>query len=256
MLALAKQRKMRKAACQQVSDLLILQAVLNFYQHHRFQKVLMPFGQMILQALRSRCRSIFFLMLRRFSCLRCNPRPKLRTTEGFTILLWQRSYVRSNIQKHLSVFFFLSSVVSPLKLRLRTIDAIRNGTLPVTAQLLPAFLFPDDHVHDPNDISLNVLRGHIMIRVFLIYFCLFKATFFSRPQSICFKAPQLLSMNLGLTVENTEMQCYAAWHRWLLIQLRTLPSKYVLTILLFFLPMTICQTIGTLRYEFDEYMVQ
>ena len=50
----------------------------------------------------------------------------------------------------------------------RTIEAIRAGTLPVTAQLLPTFLFPDDHVYDSNDISANVLRGHVMIRVYLI----------------------------------------------------------------------------------------
>jgi hypothetical protein len=55
-----------------------------------------------------------------------------------------------------------------LKFHLRTIEAIRTGTLAVTAQLLPSFLFPDDHVYDSNDISSNVLRGHIMIRVFLI----------------------------------------------------------------------------------------
>jgi hypothetical protein len=56
-----------------------------------------------------------------------------------------------------------------LKFHLRTIEAIRAGTLAVTAQLLPSFLFPDDHVYDSNDISLNVLKGHIMIRVFLLY---------------------------------------------------------------------------------------
>jgi hypothetical protein len=55
-----------------------------------------------------------------------------------------------------------------LKFNLRTIEAISAGTLPVTAQLLPTFLFPDGHVYDPNNISLNVLRGHIMIRVLLI----------------------------------------------------------------------------------------
>ena len=55
-----------------------------------------------------------------------------------------------------------------LKFNPRPIEAIRAGTLPVTAQLLPRFLFPDGHVYDPDDISLNVLRGHIMIRVFLI----------------------------------------------------------------------------------------
>jgi len=56
-----------------------------------------------------------------------------------------------------------------LKFKLRTIEAICAGKLAVTAQLLPSFLFPDDHVYDPNDISHNVLRGHIMIRVFLIH---------------------------------------------------------------------------------------
>ena len=57
-----------------------------------------------------------------------------------------------------------------LKFKLRSIDAIRTGELPVTAQLLPRFLFPDDHVYDSEDISHNVLRGHVMIRVILIIF--------------------------------------------------------------------------------------
>jgi hypothetical protein len=64
-------------------------------------------------------------------------------------------------------FLFLCCLL--LKFQLRTIEAIRAGTLPVTAQLLPSFLFPDDHVYDKHDISLNVLRGHLMIRVFLLF---------------------------------------------------------------------------------------
>ena len=48
-----------------------------------------------------------------------------------------------------------------------SIEAIHAGMLAVTAQLLPGFLFPDDHVYD---ISLNVLQGHIMIRVFVVIF--------------------------------------------------------------------------------------
>ena len=67
------------------------------------------------------------------------------------------------------VFILYSCVASYSNFNYRTIEAIRAGTLPVTAQLLPCFLFPDDHVYDKNDISLNVLRGHIMIRVFLLY---------------------------------------------------------------------------------------
>lgn len=63
--------------------------------------------------------------------------------------------------------FFYFGVV--LKFNIRTIQAIRAGTLAVTAQLLPSFLFPDGHVYDSNDISHNVLRGHIMIRVFVIH---------------------------------------------------------------------------------------
>jgi len=60
-----------------------------------------------------------------------------------------------------------AALLSPVKYPKtpQTIAAIRAGTVAVTAQLLPRFLFPDDHVYDPNDISLNVLRGHIMIRV-------------------------------------------------------------------------------------------
>jgi uncharacterized protein DUF6698 len=93
-------------------------------------------------------------------------------TEDFTIPSPQRSSVRSNIQKHLSLSFLFLLLCLLLKFQLRTIQAIRAGTLPVTAQLLPTFLFPDGHVYDPNDISLNVLRGHIMIRVFVIYITL------------------------------------------------------------------------------------
>ena len=81
-----------------------------------------------------------------------------------------------------------------------------------TAQLLPRFLFPDDHVYDPNDISHNVLRGHIMIRVILIpiFLLLLVTVITSRSQSICFKARQLLLSNPVLTVENREMHRYAA----------------------------------------------
>jgi uncharacterized protein DUF6698 len=107
-----------------------------------------------------------------FLCPRCYPRQKSRMTEDFTIPSPQRSSVRSNIQKHLSLSFLFLLLCLLLKFQLRTIQAIRAGTLPVTAQLLPTFLFPDGHVYDPNDISLNVLRGHIMIRVFVIYITL------------------------------------------------------------------------------------
>jgi hypothetical protein len=109
------------------------------------------------------------------------------------------------------VFVFYSCVLL-LKLQLRTIQAIRAGTLPVTAQLLPSFLFPEDHIYDPNDISLNVLRGHIMIRVFVTFvtFINLKVTSSSRSQSICFKARQLLLRNLVHIVENREMLRYAA----------------------------------------------
>ena len=74
------------------------------------------------------------------------------------------------ISKNTSVcpFVFYSCIV--LKFHLRTIEAIHTGMLAVTAQLLPSFLFPDDHVYDSNDISLNVLQGHIMIRIFVVMF--------------------------------------------------------------------------------------
>jgi hypothetical protein len=86
-------------------------------------------------------------------------------TEDSTIPSLQRSSAPSNIQKRLSSSLSFIHVLFPIQFYLRTIEAIRAGTLAVTAQLLPSFLFPDDHVYDPNDISLNVLRGHIMIRV-------------------------------------------------------------------------------------------
>ena len=130
-------------------------------------------------------------MWRMFSCLWCCPRPKLRMTIDSTIPSLQRSSVPSNIQKKIGLSFkFLywlqgqnilghhiwSSVSMGLLLlgsivsysNLRPFEAICAGTLPVTAQLLPSFLFPDSHVYDPDNISHNVLQGHIMIRVFLI----------------------------------------------------------------------------------------
>jgi len=133
----------------------------------------MPLGRMTPQASRYQYPSIFFLMWRRFSSLWCCPRRKLRMTEDSTIPSLQRSSVPSNIQKNLgSSFKFKFMCCFLFKFILRTILAIRAGTLPVTAQLLPTFLFPDGHVYDPNDISLNVLRGHIMIRVFVPLFYL------------------------------------------------------------------------------------
>ena len=168
-------------------------------------------------------------MWRMSSCLRCCPRQKLRMTEDFTIPSLQRSSLLSNIQKTLGSsfqYFFICCFL--LKYHLRTIEGIRAGTLAVTAQLLPTFLFPDDHVYDPNDISHNVLRGHIMIRVTVMHICLpvILVTVFFRSQSICFKALQQLLSNLVLTVENREMHRYAAWHRWLLTRLHTLPYRY------------------------------
>ena len=77
-------------------------------------------------------------------------------TEDFAIPSLQHSSVLSNIQKILGSSFQLYSCVV-LKFHLRTIEGIHAGMLAVTAQLLPSFLFPDDHVYDPNVISLNVL---------------------------------------------------------------------------------------------------
>ena len=151
--------------------------------------------------------------------------------------------------------FFYSCVV--LKFYIRTIQAIRAGTLAVTAQLLPSFLFPDGHVYDANDISHNVLRGHIMIRVFNTYVPLILVKNSSRSQSISFKARQLLLSHLVLTVENREMHRFAAWHRWLLTRLRMLPYRYVIMILVFSISIDIWQLwTGTLCYEFDRYMGQ
>ena len=112
-------------------------------------------------------------MWRMSSRLWCCPRQKLRMTENFTIPSLQPSSLPSNIQKTMSSSFqYLFMCCFLLEFHLRTILAIRAGTLPVTAQLLPSFLFPDDHVYDPNDISLNVLRGHVIIRVFQTSFFL------------------------------------------------------------------------------------
>ncbi|KAG6826153.1 hypothetical protein H0H92_000934 [Tricholoma furcatifolium] len=46
-----------------------------------------------------------------------------------------------------------------------TLNKIREGQLSVTAALLPRLLFPDDHVHDPTDISKDVLHGSLLPRV-------------------------------------------------------------------------------------------
>lgn len=100
------------------------------------------------------------------------PKAKVKNDRGFNhpvtaALLCPVKYPKT--PQFVSNFYYR---VLLLKFQLRTIIAIRAGTLPVTAQLLPTFLFPDDHVYDPNAISLNVLRGHIMIRVFVIFITL------------------------------------------------------------------------------------
>ncbi|KJA13296.1 hypothetical protein HYPSUDRAFT_209667 [Hypholoma sublateritium FD-334 SS-4] len=60
-----------------------------------------------------------------------------------------------------------ASLLCPLKYpsMQNTYDDIKAGKLPVTATMLPRFLFPADHVYDPTDISKNLLRGHLMLRV-------------------------------------------------------------------------------------------
>jgi len=130
MLALAKQRKVRKAACQHISkganavrsdDTASLKVSIPEYLLLNVKDVLSP------------------PML---------SKTKVKNDRGFY---------------HPVTAALLSPVKYPKDPL--TIEGIRAGTLPVTAQLLPSFLFPDGHVYDPNDISLNVLRGHVMIRV-------------------------------------------------------------------------------------------
>ncbi|KAF8182276.1 hypothetical protein BJ912DRAFT_928631 [Pholiota molesta] len=41
---------------------------------------------------------------------------------------------------------------------------IKAGKLPLTAELLPRFLFPHNHIYDPTDISKDLLCGHVMYR--------------------------------------------------------------------------------------------
>ncbi|KAF9475072.1 hypothetical protein BDN70DRAFT_936157 [Pholiota conissans] len=45
-----------------------------------------------------------------------------------------------------------------------TYDDIKAGKLPLTATMLPRFLYPADHVYDPTDISKDLLNNHVMYR--------------------------------------------------------------------------------------------
>ena len=42
---------------------------------------------------------------------------------------------------------------------------IKAGLKPVTATLLPRFLYPDGQEYDEDDTASGILRGHLMIRV-------------------------------------------------------------------------------------------
>ncbi|KAF9475259.1 hypothetical protein BDN70DRAFT_936024 [Pholiota conissans] len=59
-----------------------------------------------------------------------------------------------------------ASLLCPVKYRdtSETHASIRAGRLPITATMLPRFLFPHDHVHDPADMAKNIFRGHVMLR--------------------------------------------------------------------------------------------
>lgn len=61
----------------------------------------------------------------------------------------------------------------------RTYASIRAGRLPISATMLPRFLFPHDHVHNPSDIAKDIFRGHVMLRVPTISFVNVYATSFS-----------------------------------------------------------------------------
>ncbi|KAF9472387.1 hypothetical protein BDN70DRAFT_938233 [Pholiota conissans] len=59
-----------------------------------------------------------------------------------------------------------ASLLCPLKYpdTQETYNQIKAGKLPVTATLLPRFLFPDRSVYDPTDIAKDLLTGHVMLR--------------------------------------------------------------------------------------------
>lgn len=198
----------------------------------------MPLGRMTQQASRYRYPSIFFLMLRTFSCLRFCPRQKLRVTEDFTILSLQRSSVRSNIQRHLGLYVQFLFVCCT---KISSKDYWRNSYWDACSYspTTPQFLI--------SRWSCLWSRGHLTQcpsrtchdkgRVFLMLMILLFTYSSSRSQSTCFKARRLLLSNLALTVENREMPRYAAWPPWLHIPSHMLPYRYVLNY--FSIPLTL-----------------
>lgn len=58
-----------------------------------------------------------------------------------------------------SLFFVVSSAACS------TYADIQSGRKPVTSELFPRFLYPDDQEYDENDLENGILRGHLMTRV-------------------------------------------------------------------------------------------
>ncbi|KAJ3505188.1 hypothetical protein NLJ89_g7545 [Agrocybe chaxingu] len=59
-----------------------------------------------------------------------------------------------------------AALLSPIKYPVtdKNLDALRERKLPVTAAMLPRFLYPDNHIFDADDVENDVLRGHVLYR--------------------------------------------------------------------------------------------
>ncbi|KJA19626.1 hypothetical protein HYPSUDRAFT_204370 [Hypholoma sublateritium FD-334 SS-4] len=85
------------------------------------------------------------------------------TTQSLSPPIRQRNKLRND-----RGFYHLAtaSLLCPVKYEdvPETYASITAGRLPITAIMLPRFLFPHDHVHDPADIAKDIFRGHVMLR--------------------------------------------------------------------------------------------
>lgn len=66
---------------------------------------------------------------------------------------------------HFSPVLILCLRVGTLSSRYRTYDGILAGKLPLTADMLPRFLYPQGQAHNPADVEDGMLRGHLVLRV-------------------------------------------------------------------------------------------
>jgi len=161
MLGLSTVRKLWKVICQQVksysASCSILTPTIDYWWNSRSTIGWSELAQALYCVLPS-CGSRISHITHNCSQAEAQERSQLLSPGDRTSLVSSEvpcnTRVRSTFNTLLSLIVFY-----------RTYASLKARSLPLTAALLPCFLYPEDHIYDPEDISKNVLHGHIMTRV-------------------------------------------------------------------------------------------